>query len=55
MITLRIANVRHSDENFEGILLIGLAYSPFDFALDLRLALFAMAATEVIGLAWNVS
>ena len=42
----RIPNVRDSNEDLEGILLIGLTDSPLYVPLDLCLALFAVAKAE---------
>lgn len=40
MSNVRVANIRHSDKNLEGILLVGLSNAAFNIPLDLRLALF---------------
>ena len=39
---VRISDVRHSNENLEWVLFVGLANSSFDFPLDFGFTLFAM-------------
>ena len=42
----RISDIRHSDENFEGVLFIRLAYAPLNLTLDFCLPLLAVTAIE---------
>lgn len=45
-ITLRVADISHSDEDLKGVLFIGLSYSSLDFAFDLGLPFLPVAGKE---------
>ena len=49
MVTSRIADVGHCDEDFKRILFIGLSYSSLDFAFDFGFP-FLPVASEGVGM-----
>ena len=45
---IRVPDIRDSDEDLEGVLLIGFADTSLDFPLDFSLALFAMSVDHLV-------
>ena len=43
---VRISDIGHGDENFEGVLFIWFAYASLDFSFDFGFSLLAVAVIE---------